>query len=487
MTLKCPICEREMKKIDSQHIKKHGLTVDEYKALYPDGPYGASPETKEKMSGENHRLHGKKRSPEECAAISAGTKKMWETYEPSEKQKETWAKTCFRNKDGTSVNLGRKHTRSEEYKQKLSDAILLSYRENPRPNTHFWFLRNEMCKWADYDEECNHHKFEFTCKTCHTSNTSSLRNMHAHKYGQTLCKVCYPNERTTSKAENEIRDFVISLGHIVQPNVKGLIGPAGEIDIYIPSLKIGIEFHGLYWHSFPQLVDTKRHRRKFEEAKKAGIRLIQIFSDEWAYKQDIVKSRIAQILRNQLSKIYARKCEVKVLRHSEVEQFLNENHLQGGGARTNKNYGLFYEGELVSLMTFTTPRKAMNHKAVEGVKTLELLRFANKRDVNVVGAASKLLAACVKNEKPDTIQSWADLRWVNPEKNLYTVLGFTLKSDSVIGYFYTDYNLRYHRYGFRKPSDCPKDVREGEYWAEKGFYQVYDAGQYLYELDCRGM
>ena len=45
----CPICGKAFKKIDKQHLKKHGLTVEEYVQLYPNGPLGTSQETKDKI------------------------------------------------------------------------------------------------------------------------------------------------------------------------------------------------------------------------------------------------------------------------------------------------------------------------------------------------------------------------------------------------------------------------------------------------------
>ena len=52
-----------------------------------------------------------------------------------------------------------------------------------------------------------------------------------------------------SKGESEIYNFVVSLvgeENVIQSERK-LVSPK-EIDIYIPSLKIGIEYNGLYWH-----------------------------------------------------------------------------------------------------------------------------------------------------------------------------------------------------------------------------------------------
>ena len=48
-----------------------------------------------------------------------------------------------------------------------------------------------------------------------------------------------------------------------------------EIDIYIPSKKIGIEFNGTYWHS-SIYKEKDYHFKKSRFAEKAGIRLIHI-------------------------------------------------------------------------------------------------------------------------------------------------------------------------------------------------------------------
>lgn len=69
-----------------------------------------------------------------------------------------------------------------------------------------------------------------------------------------------------------------------------------ELDVIIPELKLAFEYDGLYWHS-EQIKNNDYHNWKTNFCKKEGYTLIHIFENEWVYKQDIVKSRIASLLR----------------------------------------------------------------------------------------------------------------------------------------------------------------------------------------------
>ena len=63
-----------------------------------------------------------------------------------------------------------------------------------------------------------------------------------------------------------------------------------QLDFYIPSMKLAIEYCGLWYHSeLFGYVDRKTHKNKYFECKKLGIRLITIFEDEWLSKQNICK------------------------------------------------------------------------------------------------------------------------------------------------------------------------------------------------------
>jgi hypothetical protein len=55
-----------------------------------------------------------------------------------------------------------------------------------------------------------------------------------------------------------------------------------ELDIYIPSHNLAIEFNGLYWHNELHK-DKKYHLNKTELCEAKGIQLIHVFEDEWMF------------------------------------------------------------------------------------------------------------------------------------------------------------------------------------------------------------
>lgn len=113
----------------------------------------------------------------------------------------------------------------------------------------------------------------------------------------------------------------------------------------------------------------------------------------------------------QNTKIYARKTICKEVSYTEAKEFLEENHIQGN-CISKYRYGLYYNEELVSLMTFGKSRFK---------DEFEMLRFCNKKYLNIVGGASKLFSHFLNdhNEILEVI-SYADRRW--SIGNLYTKL-----------------------------------------------------------------
>ena len=277
-----------------------------------------------------------------------------------------------------------------------------------------------------------------------------------------------------SKLEKELQNFISSLNISFEESNRTILN-GKELDIYIPSHNLGIEFDGLYWHS-ELYKDKNYHLNKTELCEAKGIKLIHIFEDEWLYKKDIVKSRIKNILNITENKIYARKCEIKEVSIKSKGKFLNENHIQGT-VGSKVNLGLYHNSELVSLMTFGK-RPTFNNSEYE------LIRFCNKLNTTVIGGASKLLKHFIKNYQPKEIISYADRRWSNG--NLYEVLGFNFVSNTEPNWFIINGNYRYHRVKYQKHKLVNQGYDESKtahkICIDNNFYRIYDCGTKKYEL-----
>ena len=318
----------------------------------------------------------------------------------------------------------------------------------------------------------SHEKIEIICK----EHGSFWQKPNNHLQGQN-CYKC-SNNGQPSKKEQELYNFIEKLITVEQSNKTILNGK--ELDIYIPSKEIAIEFNGLYWHS-DKYKNNNYHLEKTIECQKKGIRLIHIFEDEWDNKKEILKSRLLNILSRTQNKVFARKCEIKGVNTKEKTKFLNENHMQGA-VGSIINLGLYFENELVSLMTFGKLRKNLGSNHKEG--HYELLRFCNKLNTSVVGGASKLLKHFQKNYKYKEIVSYCDLRW--SDGNLYNQLYFQEVHRTKSNYFYIKGFERLPRFKYRKSElikqGFDKNKTEKEIMKNRGFLRIYDCGTIKFKI-----
>lgn len=283
-----------------------------------------------------------------------------------------------------------------------------------------------------------------------------------------------------SKAEQEIENFLRGLDVPVMCNDKRF---GIELDLLLPSHAIAIEYNGLRWHSeFFGKKDKQYHINKTIKCQKHGIRLIHIFEDEWTKNAELVKSKLMHILGKTTTKIYARKCEVRVLTAKESAAFCNQYHIQG----TGKGYlhiGLFLETELVACMQLSKLRKSLNQTATPG--HVEISRYCTK--YAVIGGFSKLLNAATKfDANIQTIISYADKRWTPPTRNMYTQAGFELVRDNGPNYWYTRGNTRMHRYNFTKSrivaAGGNPNLSEIQNMQQLGYDRIWDCGTLKYAI-----
>lgn len=291
------------------------------------------------------------------------------------------------------------------------------------------------------------------------------------------------NEGQTSKAEKEIAQFIKDLGVDIIERYKlpGKGRHRFELDIFVPSLNIGIEFDGIYYHG-ELMQDTKCLLKKRELCESFGIQSIHIFEDEWKYKKEIVKNRLKSILGFS-ERIFARNCEVRELGGRETSKFLEQNHIQGN-ANSSINLGLEFKGVLRAVMTFGKTRFFHSEDNV-----YELIRYCSIG--SVIGGFSKLLKRFYIIQKDvKEIISYSDRRW--SDGNVYEKNGFSFTHRTNPGYFWCKADKRHSRLVFqkRKLSNLfPKTNCDGkteiEICHENGYWRIWDCGNDVWSFKLK--
>ena len=329
-----------------------------------------------------------------------------------------------------------------------------------------------QCDILGYDER----EFRCRCNRCGSEFTIPINTgyMRLFRYGIRWCTVCNPAETSRSKEEDALYEYVASLvGKENAIRTDRNTVPYCELDIYIPSKKIAIEFDGLYWHS-----EVKKpglyHLRKTVVCESLGIRLIHVFEDEWNFRMDTVKSRLKAILGCSGRRIYARKCEVTEIPRAEADDFIEKNHIQGACVSAWR-YALKYDGETCAVMTFGKNRFGEGY---------ELLRYCTRGDTEVAGGASRLLRHFTREHPEVTeIMSFADRRWSGPDA-FYPKLGFTPEGTTRPAYYYVVNNARRNRMEFAKhrlvAAGFDPGMSEHEIMLSRGIYRIYDCGNYRF-------
>lgn len=318
------------------------------------------------------------------------------------------------------------------------------------------------------------------CKKCGEEGEITKQLLYErNKRGYDVCPYCNPiGQSNRSGHEIELSKFLetLSIDHKCSSK-KELNGK--ELDILIPGYNLAIEVDGVYWHN-ELFYPSDYHLKKTIGCQEKNIELIHIFEDEWVNKKEIVKSIIKNRLKKTDNSIFGRKCLIKEIDSSICKNFLNNNHIQGN-VNSKVKIGLYYQDDLVSVITFSKGRVLMGGKSTEW----ELTRFCNKINTNVVGAAGKLFKYFINNYHPSKVISYSDIRLFNG--SMYENLGFKRKSQSNPNYWYVINGLRYYRFNFRKSilvkEGFDKNKTEKEIMFDRKIYRIYDCGHIRWEYD----
>lgn len=328
----------------------------------------------------------------------------------------------------------------------------------------------------------------FNVEKCSKFHNIKINAINKYKK---MFNIIVPNKLKKNIRQNEILNWlknIINNKFIIAVNNRNIISP-DELDIYISNKNLAIEYDGIMYHSYGKSKSSKfnnfknenryYHLNKTNKCNLLNIQLLHVFENEWINKKEIWQS----IILNKLglsNKIFARNCIIKEVSFYDSKNFLEKNHLQGS-CLSKINIGLYYNNELISLMTFGKSRFNKNYN-------WELLRFCNKLNISVIGGASKLLKY-FRNKYKGSIISYANKRWSNG--NLYKKLGFKLLNETKPNYFYflPNENILYNRISFQKHKLKSKlkiydeNLTETENMYNNNYRKIYDCGNYVFILN----
>lgn len=144
-------------------------------------------------------------------------------------------------------------------------------------------LSEEMLKNYDYSRVRFSgvlEKVEIICR----EHGSFFQSIDGHLSGKEGCSQCQKRPGF-SQTEDDLAVFVRGLGFSVIQRDRTVLG-GKEIDIYLPELRVGIEFNGDYWHggkflSKKGISPKKFHSDKAKLAAVHGVELLFVWESDW--------------------------------------------------------------------------------------------------------------------------------------------------------------------------------------------------------------
>lgn len=181
------------------------------------------------------------------------------------------------------------HRFSEESKRKMSESRrrYLGVRGGTLPSTYKTKIAKGLARYfATMTPEQKRKRAE-ACKR--GANKESRRKEMSERFKRLwkdpewVAKRKRQEFKGRSKEEDSLFQWVCSVSDKqVERHWKGLpdlVGPRAELDIYIPEIKLAIEYNGSYWHNKKNVKDTDEKKRQI--CSESGIRLIVVTENDW--------------------------------------------------------------------------------------------------------------------------------------------------------------------------------------------------------------
>lgn len=169
-------------------------------------------------------------------------------------------------------------------------------------------------------------------------------------------------------------------------------------DICIPDKNILLEINPTYTHNavgnhWGCGLPIDYHSSKTQLALDNGFRCIHIW--DWDNLDKVMSLLCSK------SSVPARKCKIKLIDSNTASEFEDMHHLQGKVSKQMVCLGLYFDGSLVEVMTFGSPRYNSKFE-------WELLRLCTSSDYVVIGGSLRLWSYFKENYHPKSVVSYCD-------------------------------------------------------------------------------
>jgi hypothetical protein len=167
------------------------------------------------------------------------------------------------------------------------------------------------------------------------------------------------------------------------------------------------------------------------------------------------------------NKVFARNCVVQKVPGPASRDFLDSYHVMGGTTSAS-SYGLFRDGELLAIASFSKGRKMRRLR--EDQRSFELIRFCTRPGYTVTGGLSRLVKIFCQEKKAAEVMTYVDRQYSDGRS--FVSAGFRKMEETAPRHFLVD------------RGDFGRTAWDGLAFDEKKHYLTRDAGNIKMIFTC---
>ena len=219
-------------------------------------------------------------------------KELYDSYNPSDDEISSFQKQfkSFHKKNSqayTSDWWMRYHPKEKKIIDVYASRIDGVTTETTDAEKYYLFLNN-----MTQVPRCPH-------KNCNNYSVYSGSTSEGYR---TYCSIHSNCTHQTSRFEKDVKEYIEALGFEIDENNCTIFDTSTnrdrrEIDIIVPSLNIGIECNGSFYHKASEKTITYHKDKRVDAQLQQNIRLYSLWDDSWSNRQDVCKHHIKEWLK----------------------------------------------------------------------------------------------------------------------------------------------------------------------------------------------